>query len=132
MDPQGLELGWLDVCLRCADLAASLDFYMKLGFEKVEGDVAEGWVVVVNQSGRIGLFCDNFMGEEPFSLNFRGGNIREIAKSLVDRAIEPDAEPKFVGESGGSIRLRDPDGNLVFIDGHDGEIRKVPPSDLNL
>ena len=121
-----MEIGWLDVCIRCGDLGKSLDFYQKLGFQQVEGNLTDGWAVMAQGSARIGLFNIEFMGEETFSLNFRGGNVPSIAEEISGSGISPVSQPKFKGNTGGSIRLRDPDGNLIFIDSFDGE-KKVEP-----
>jgi catechol 2,3-dioxygenase-like lactoylglutathione lyase family enzyme len=118
-----MDLGWLDVCLCVSDVAASRAFYEKLGFGLVEGDDAEGWAVVANGSARLGLFTRTFMGEDALSLNFRGGNISDIAQRLTDQGLEFNGKPK--GASG-SLRLRDPDGYLVFFDSHPGETRREP------
>ncbi len=123
-----MELGWLDVCIRCLDVERSREFYEGLGFAKVEGEDSEGWAVVVKGTARIGLFSVGFMDQDRFSFNFRGGNIPQIAQALKERGYFFAEEPKFTGEAGGSLRLQDPDGNLVFIDSFDGEQIKSPPS----
>ena len=70
-----MNLGWLDVCLRIENVARSRQFYEGMGFTRVEGDDAEGWAVVVQGESRIGLFEPQFMGDQQFSLNFRGGDV---------------------------------------------------------
>ena len=75
---------------------------------------------------RIGLFTQEFMDDDSFSLNFRGGSVPQIANQLRQLNIEFDGEPKFTGESSGSIRLRDPDGYRIFIDSAPNEVKKEP------
>lgn len=115
-----MRLGRLDVCLTAAHVGVTADFYRKLGFEMVEGNVEEGWAILTDGEARLGIFAEQFMGEKKFSLNFRGGNIRKLAASLTEAGLE--VEPKFAGERGGTIKLFDPDGNLVFLDSSDAEI----------
>ncbi len=122
----GMDLGWLDVCLRVKDFAASQRFYETLGFRLVEGEPTKGWGVFVRDQARIGLFVEEFMNEDRFSLNFRGGCIPEILQHIVTHQIEPTVPPVILDERAGSIQLRDPDGNLIFIDSAPGEVS--PPT----
>jgi catechol 2,3-dioxygenase-like lactoylglutathione lyase family enzyme len=110
-----MELGQLDVCIRIRDVPASRSFYEKLGFKRVEGNDEEGWCVMLNGGARIGLFEEQFMGADAMSLNFRGGNVHEIAAELGKRGLEFDG-PVRTSAAGASARLRDPDGHLIFFD----------------
>ncbi len=116
-----MDLGWLDFCLRVKDFGASQQFYEALGFRIVEGQPSEGWGVFVRGNARIGLFLPEYMEEDSFSLNFRGGNVPEILELLARHHIEPTGVPFLVGGRAGSVKLRDPDGNLIFIDSAPGE-----------
>lgn len=120
-----MKLGWLDVCLRVADVGVSRGFYEGLGFRRVEGDDAEGWAVMVHDESRIGLYELAHMGEDEFCLNFRGGNVAEVATSLVERGIPFLDELKVSPEGGASARLKDPDGHVIFLDAAAGETKKV-------
>jgi catechol 2,3-dioxygenase-like lactoylglutathione lyase family enzyme len=111
-----VDLGWLDVCLRVRDFAASQRFYEALGFRLVEGEPERGWGVFARESSRIGLFIEEYMAEDRFSLNFRGGCIPKVLEHLATQKIHPTAAPVLVGECAGSVKFRDPDGNLIFID----------------
>ena len=111
-----MNLGWLDVCLRVADVATSRKFYEGLGFKRVEGDDDEGWAVVVNGESRLGLFSATFMGEDAFSLNFRGGDVIANGAALAAAGYTFESEPAPGKFGGGSAKLRDPDGNLIFLD----------------
>lgn len=111
-----MRIGRLDVCLRVADVRASCRFYESLGFERVEGSPADGWVVLFNEASRIGLFAPAFMGHNSFSLNFRGGDIRLIAGAATEAGYRFEHGPRFLGDTGGSASIRDPDGYLVFFD----------------
>lgn len=80
-----MELGRFELCLNVADLAVSLAFYTKLGFHRVAGK--EGLGVVVVQSGdcRIGLYAGHIAEN---LLNFRGGNIPDLAEQVRARGVE--------------------------------------------
>lgn len=77
-----MNIGWCDVCLNVKSAAASREFYGFLGFRKVEGDDAEGWAVITNDDLRLGLFESRYMDDHPVTLNFRGGDVFDIARSL--------------------------------------------------
>ena len=111
-----MELGWLDVCLRVANVATSRAFYEGLGFRRVEGDDAEGWAVVVHGAARIGLFEPRYMSEAGLSLNFRGGDVRAIwtALSASGYRFEKDLAGELDG--GASATLKDPDGHAIFFE----------------
>ena len=51
-----MKLGNFSVSLAVKDLAASRAFYEKLGFKMVSGDPAKNWVVLQNDTTKIGLF----------------------------------------------------------------------------
>lgn len=119
-----MDLGWLDVCLRVRDFEASREFYNKLGFAMVEGEPEKGWGVFVREESRIGLFVEGFMPEDHFSLNFRGGCIPEVLKCLETHGIEPIATPILVDGKAGSVKFRDPDGYLIFVDSAPGETKR--------
>ena len=122
--PGTLELGVFSLSLNVADLNASRDFYIKLGFVETGGSAADGWLILKNGETTLGLFHGMF---ERNMLTFNPGlttrmerideytDIRDIQHALseagvgVDSAIEP-------GSTGaGSITLIDPDGNPILI-----------------
>ncbi len=120
-----MNLGWLDVCLRVADVRTSRAFYERLGFHRVEGDDAEGWAVVVHGEARLGLFQPEFMETGPFSLNFRGGDVAAIAQALEAQGCPFDQPLRISPQGGASARLRDPDGYPIFLDAAPGETKPV-------
>ncbi len=123
--PGTTELGVFSLSLTVADLAASVEFYAKLGFVATGGDAASGWVIVKNGETTLGLFHGMF---ERNMLTFNPGltprmerieqftDIRELQRSFeaagltVDSSIEPDSSGP------GSLTLIDPDGNPILID----------------
>lgn len=121
------KLGWCDFCLRVNDVATSRAFYADLGFWRVEGADEEGWSVLSNGETRLGLFSAKFMDDDAFSLNFRGGDVVGIAEHLVSQGRTLLSGPKVGANGGASASLRDPDGNLIFLDSAPGETRNDQP-----
>src|SRR5438046_709790 len=102
-----MDLGWCDVCLRVKSASNSKKFYSGLGFWCVEGANEEGWAVITNGDLRLGLFEEQYMGDDAISLNFRGANIRTITKDLNAIGYSFEAEPKLGDNGSGSARMRD-------------------------
>ena len=65
-----LPLGNFSVSLAVKDIAASRDFYEKLGFLVMGGDQAENWLILRNGAAIIGLFQGMF---ERNTLTFNPG-----------------------------------------------------------
>src|ERR1044072_515992 len=120
-----MHLGWLDTCIRVADVRQSRAFYEALGFVRAEGDDGEGWAVMVSGYSRIGLFEPKFMST-PFSLNFRGGDVMAIGQAIQQKGIAFESGPTPGAKGGASASLRDPDGNMVFFDCAPDEVKPVP------
>jgi catechol 2,3-dioxygenase-like lactoylglutathione lyase family enzyme len=119
-----MNLGWCDVCLLVASAKRSREFYEKLGFHQVEGDDEQGWAVVANDVVRLGLYERRHMGNEALSLNFRGGDVPAIARSLQEAEIAMESGPTQSRLGGWSANVRDPDGYLLFFDAEPGETKK--------
>lgn len=108
------RFGRLHVCLNVADVDASHAFYAALGFSQEEGDLAEKWAVMEREGIRIGLFQG--FGDEPLTLNFRGGDVPAIAEALKAAGLEMERVSASPQPRCGSATIRDPDGHLVFFD----------------
>jgi len=121
-----MKLGAFSVSLAVKDLAASREFYEKLGFESFHGAAEHGFLILKNGSSVIGLFQGMF---EKNIMTFNPGwdqsaqplesftDIRDIQKALINEGLE--LLSKAEGDSGpASIMLEDPDGNPVLIDQH--------------
>jgi catechol 2,3-dioxygenase-like lactoylglutathione lyase family enzyme len=119
-----MELGWCDVCLRASHVGASREFYEALGFRRVEGNDDDGWAVMTNGDVRLGLYEARHMGDAPFSLNFRGGDVRANAEVLASRGLILERGPIEGPKGGWSAWLRDPDGHEIFLDTAPGETKK--------
>lgn len=122
-----MELGAFSVSLAVKDLAASTDFYAKLGFEPFGGDPGQNWVVLRNRDHVIGLFQGMFKGN---ILTFNPGwdqggkdldtfsDVRAIQRQLKDQGVEFDSEADETTTGPASLMLTDPDGNQILIDQH--------------
>lgn len=105
-----LSLGNFSVSLAVKDIAASRDFYEKLGFSVFGGDQAENWLILRNGAAIIGLFQGMF---ERNTLTFNHGwdadgntlpdftDVREIQRRLKAAGIQPSLE---ADESGSGPR----------------------------
>lgn len=127
--PSTMNLGAFSVSLAVQDLAASREFYSKLGFEPAGGDPAQNWQILRNGDHVIGLFQGMFPKN---MLTFNPGwnqqatavdeftDIRQIQESLKASGVPlvQEAEGDTTGPA--SLMLVDPDGNPILIDQHVG------------
>ena len=65
-----MRLGAFSISLAVKDLAASRDFYEKLGFSVFGGDASQNWLILKNGATVIGLFQGMF---ERNTLTFNPG-----------------------------------------------------------
>lgn len=122
-----MQLGAFSISLTVKDIAASLAFYQKLGFEIFGGDIAQNWLILKNGDAIIGLFQGMF---EKNILTFNPGwdsnaqqidgftDIREIQRRLRAQgvAFQSEADESTTGPA--SFVILDPDGNPVLVDQH--------------
>ncbi len=121
-----MKLGAFSISLSVKDIAASREFYFKLGFAVVGGDQAENWLILRNGSCTIGIFKGMFEGN---LLTFNPGwdsedsevksfqDVREIESILQEQGLELSSEVET--DSGpGSFMVVDPDGNSILFDQH--------------
>lgn len=122
-----MDVGSFSVSLSVKNIAASRDFYQKLGFEPIGGNVEENWLILRNGDHVIGLFQGMF---EKNMLTFNPGwdqqcnptasftDVREIQRVLKEQGLALDSEADAASEGPASIMLTDPDGNPILIDQH--------------
>ena len=122
-----MDLGAFSVSLSVADIEASRDFYQKLGFEPVGGNIDDNWLILRNGDHVIGLFQGMF---EKNMLTFNPGwnqqskdtdsftDVREIQRMLKEQGVELYGEADETSKGPASITLFDPDGNPILIDQH--------------
>ncbi len=122
-----MELGAFSVSLAVKDMAASREFYEKLGFSMVAGD-GTTWTIVANGTVAIGLFYGMF---DANILTFNPGwtglgrpadeftDVRELSAQLTALGLEPSDDTSAETPSGpASFMLTDPDGNVILFDQH--------------
>ena len=112
-----VELGQSSLSLQVTDINKSKDFYEKLGFKKIAGDIKEKWLILKNPSSGsvVGIFQDHF--KERFRMTYNPKDVRYIQRQLKERGIQ------FVKEADGGTGpahaiLKDPDGNVILLDQH--------------
>ena len=122
-----MNLGAFSVSLAVEDIRASRDFYAKLGFEPVGGDIEQNWLILRNGDHVIGLFQGML---DRNTLTFNPGwdqhcnetaaftDVREIQARLKAGGLSLVAEAEEGAEGPGSCMLFDPDGNPILIDQH--------------
>ena len=122
-----MELGTFSISLAVKDLAASREFYEKLGFEVFAGDAAENWLIMKNGDHAIGLFQGMF---EKNILTFNPGwdsdareldaftDVRELQRRLKEAGVELISEADENTTGPASLTVMDPDGNPILIDQH--------------
>lgn len=122
-----MKLGAFSISLAVKDIAASRDFYEKLGFEQVMGDQTQNWLILRNGETTIGLFQGMF---EQNMFTFNPGwtsqnenlpdftDIREIQQELKAKGLAPASESVESDTGPASLTLIDPDGNPILIDQH--------------
>ena len=122
-----MDLGAFSISLSVSDIAASREFYEKLGFEPVGGNADDNWLILRNGDHVIGLFQGMF---EKNMLTFNPGwdqrsnetesflDVREIQRKLKGQGVELASEADEDSDGPASIMLTDPDGNPILIDQH--------------
>jgi catechol 2,3-dioxygenase-like lactoylglutathione lyase family enzyme len=122
-----MRLGNFSISLAVKDIHASLAFYEKLGFRQVGGDIAQNWVVLKNETTKIGLFQGMF---EKNMLTFNPGwdherqtppdfdDVRDLQKSLKSQGVTLLAEADESSTGVAHFMLLDPDGNPILVDQH--------------
>lgn len=122
-----MELGAFSISLAVKDIKASLEFYQKLGFKEVGGDISLNWLILRNGDHTIGLFQGLF---ERNTLTFNPGwdrfaneleafkDIRMLQHQLKERGVEFISEADDDSTGPTSFLIVDPDGNPILVDQH--------------
>lgn len=122
-----MRLGNFSVSLAVKDIAASRAFYEMLGFNVIGGNQAANWLIMANETSRIGLFQGMF---DKNILTYNPGwdsdaqalqefdDIRDIQKTLksLGLTLTTSADESSTGPA--SLTLSDPDGNMLLVDQH--------------
>ncbi len=122
-----MRLGAFSISLSVKDIKASKQFYEKLGFEVLAGELKKNYLIMKNENSLIGLFQGMF---ENNILTFNPGwdengknlhsfdEIREIQEDLKNKGIEVKNEIDSSSNGPASFTIADPDGNVILIDQH--------------
>lgn len=122
-----MKLGAFSASLTVKDIHASKEFYEKLGFTSLGGDITQNWLIMKNEGCVIGLFQGMF---EKNILTFNPGwnqnaenldsftDVRELQKELKAKGIKMLTEADESSEGPGSFMIEDPDGNPILVDQH--------------
>lgn len=124
---KSIRLGVFSVSLNVKDLQKSKDFYEKLGFSAMGGDMKDNYLIMKNENTIIGIFQGMFEGN---ILTFNPGwdvnaknikkfdDIRIIQKHLKSKQLSLLSEADTTTTGPASVMLTDPDGNLILFDQH--------------
>lgn len=122
-----MDLGAFSVSLAVKDIAASREFYEKLGFKVFGGDQTQRWLIMKNGTTLIGLFQGMF---ERNLLTFNPGwdsdakpvqsfdDVREIQRHLRSQGVVVSQAVDEGTTGPGHIVVTDPDGNQILLDQH--------------
>ena len=122
-----MHLGNFSQSLTVKDVAASKDFYQKLGFEIFHDQSDHGWVIMKSPTAVIGLFQGMF---EKNIMTFNPGwdangqntdnftDIRDIQKKLKGEGVKIAQEVDENTSGPASFIVEDPDGNPIMFDQH--------------
>ena len=122
-----MNLGAFSVSLAVKDIAASKEFYEKLGFTVFMGDASQNWLILKNGDHVIGLFQGMF---ERNILTFNPGwdnnarpldnfqDIRELQRQLKEKGVQFVSEADESTTGPASFITVDPDGNQILVDQH--------------
>jgi catechol 2,3-dioxygenase-like lactoylglutathione lyase family enzyme len=122
-----MHLGNFSVSLAVKDIAASRDFYEKLGFTDFGGDASQNWLIMKNGEAIIGLFQGMF---EKNILTFNPGwdsnaqplgtftDVRELQRRLKAKGVQLASEADEGTTGPASFVVVDPDGNAILVDQH--------------
>ena len=122
-----MNLGAFSVSLSVKDIQASKNFYEKLGFQSLGGDISQNWLIMKNGSTVIGLFQGMF---EKNILTFNPGwdenaeniesftDVRVLQNTLKENDVKFLSEADDSTEGPASFTIEDPDGNPILVDQH--------------
>ncbi|MGD7008623.1 VOC family protein [Metabacillus sp. 84] len=122
-----MKLGSFSVSLSVKDIQKSKEFYEKLGFDSMGGNIEHNWLIMKNEDTVIGLFQGMF---EENILTFNPGwdqkaenlesftDVRDLQHELKSKGISLLSEADADSEGPASFTLKDPDGNIILVDQH--------------
>jgi len=127
LNTTNMKLGAFSVSLSVKDLNISKTFYESLGFEVMAGSMDKNYLIMKSETSLIGLFQGMFEGN---IMTFNPGwdqsaqeiesydDVRAIQKHLKTEGIELITEADESSSGPASFMVKDPDGNMIFVDQH--------------
>ena len=124
---KGMDLGTFTISLAVKDVKASKEFYEKLGFRQMAGDVSKRFVMMRNGEATLGLFQGFF---EKNILTFNPGwdrnaqkkesftDVRELQKQVKAEGLALAVTADETTKGPASFLVVDPDGNPILVDQH--------------
>ena len=113
-----MDLGECHLCLNVADMAAALDFYVKLHFDLREDHVDEGWAILSHNNLVLGLYQGHI---DSMVINFRGGDVAALAADAAAKGLPFKKKVQEHPNGSWSAELLDPDGNVIFLNTYPDE-----------
>ena len=122
-----MRIGAFSLSLTVKDIQKSHEFYKKLGFEDIGGDISQNWLIMKNEDCIIGLFQGMF---EKNMMTFNPGwdadakevnpfmDVRVLQEELQAKGIEFVSTADVNTEGPASFIIEDPDGNPILVDQH--------------
>ncbi len=112
-----LEFGNHYMALAVKDIAASKEFYEKLGFTTDPncGGIEQKWLILQHGAVTIGLYQDMFPNN---IMTFNPPDARKIQADIKDKGLKIDTEADAGGSGPCHFILTDPDGNTIMFDQH--------------
>jgi catechol 2,3-dioxygenase-like lactoylglutathione lyase family enzyme len=110
-----MNLGTFSISLNVKDIRASFAFYQKFGFQKLDGNIDQRWLILKNGDAKIGLFQEVIPMN---TLTFNPTDVRAVQKELKAQgvAFSREADPATKGPDWATTT--DPDGNPILLDQH--------------
>ncbi len=122
-----MDLGNFALSLNVKDIHKSKEFYEKLGFEVISGDINQNWLILKNGTTKIGLFQGMFESniltfnpkwDSNGMTNEGGDDIRDIYQKLENENIEFSSKINDTKSGPNHFMITDPDGNNILFDQH--------------
>jgi lactoylglutathione lyase len=108
-----MDLGYFEISLDVQDIAASLAFYEKLGFETVEGGVDIRTVTLQKGGCRLGLY-QGYLQPAETQLIFWQGDIPALAAEVEGAGLSVFHGPNY-NDTGAAFMLKDPDDHPIYV-----------------
>ena len=119
-----MGLGWFELSLDVKDVATTVAFYEKLGFQRVDGRGDPRTATLQNADCRLGLF-QGYLDPATTQLIFWQGDVEAIARELSGKGLRFERGPAS-DEKGTGAMLFDPDGHPLYFVNIRGVTRKDP------